>query len=61
MAEPKYSEDYIKGFKHGVSWFRMMMRATLYRFDGQIAQGELELDNISKDTKEAVKSLRKGR
>lgn len=64
--KPKYSEDYIKGFKHGVKWFYVIAKAEVNKFDGQIGQGEIasleiSFDNLLVDSKEAVKSLRKGR
>lgn len=60
------SEDYIKGFKHGVKWALIMAKCEINKYDGMIAQGEIasyeiSLDNILVDSKEAVKSLRKGR
>lgn len=60
------SKEYIKGFKHGIAWFRMMIKASLVKYMGAIGQGELEsldieLDNIVIDSKKAVKSLKEGR
>jgi len=60
------SKDYIKGFKHGIKWFNTMAKLSLNKYNGSIGQGELgsieiEMDNILIDSKEAIKSLRKGR
>jgi hypothetical protein len=60
------SKDYIKGFKHGINWYRTMAIVSLNKYTGTIGQGELasleiELNNILADSKEAVKNLKKGR
>jgi len=60
------SNDYIKGFKHGIKWTLLMAKCELYKFNGTIGIGELtsleiSLDNILIDSKEAIKSLKEGR
>jgi hypothetical protein len=60
------SKEYIQGFNHGVRWALVIAKCEVNKFEGMIAQGELaslviSLDNIIVDSKEAVKSLKKGR
>jgi hypothetical protein len=64
--KPKISKEYIKGFKHGVNWALIMAKCEVNKHSGSIGQGELGsleigLENIFVDSKEAIKSLKKGR
>lgn len=52
------SKEYIKGFRHGVSWASVYMRTTK---QGVLGTLETDIEDMLSASKEAVKSLRKGR